>query len=575
VGIRGQRLAMTGVVALVAIGPALCVLALRLPLVNQLDYADAWFYSGYAWVPKHHFAVFGWTYFSVRFPAILSIGLFERAFGTHAGYVLLRYLLAVGSGAAVYFCVRRFARVLPSLAASLLLYLNPFFSRMLLWDYSGFFAVAAGVAGFALWWWSDGRRLGWTLLAGTALGAAVFANPVVATAVLVLVVVEALAAARRGRKAAVSLAYRFAVAAGGAAAVFFAGYLSYRTIVPSAHIDDLVRPTIDFLRSNSENSAPYQRPASEFLLHELRIWPPVVSSVALIAVLRREVLSTDVPARIAQACIAYVVFLWVYRFTVTSSVIETWWAYDFVIVFMAPAVGVLLYGLGRHPRGQRLWAIVALGTATAGALVIRTASGTGVDAYRYIADHAVLIYLLVGVGLAAAVSISVRNTFARLAGSFLLVATLTVMLWAPSVFDGRGTTGIFVTDGGTEWRVYPAARQFINLVRDYDAPQSRVYTWYSATHGPTSIGWTTLPQEGQTVQELGLSTRLDRLEPLGRARLQQPDAAYVMVLSTRSVELRAAEHALDAGGFRDRLVRQGALGSSGIRYVLMRLTKKP
>ena len=59
-----------------------------------------------------------------------------------------------------------------SLATTILLYLDPFFSRMLLWDYAGFAAVSAGVAGFALWWWSDGRRLVWTLLPGAALAIA-------------------------------------------------------------------------------------------------------------------------------------------------------------------------------------------------------------------------------------------------------------------------------------------------------------------------------------------------------------------------------------------------------------------
>jgi hypothetical protein len=572
---HSPRLARAAVVAVIAAGPALCVVALRLPLINQLDYADAWFYSAYAWVPKHHFAVFGWTYFSVRFPAILSIGIFERAFGTQFGYVLLRYLLAIASGAAIYLGVRRFAGVAAALATCLLLYLDPFFSRMLLWDYSGFVAVAAGIVGFALWWWGDGRRLGWTLLTGAALAVAVFANPVVATAILILFLVEALAAVRDGRQAATRFSYKLAVAASAAIAVFFAGYFSYLTIVSSAHVDDLVRPTIDFLRSNAKNSAPYQRPASEFLLHELRIWAPAVVSLALVAVLRRRVLGSDIPARIAQACIAYTAFLWVYRFTVTSSVIETWWAYNFVVLVMAPALGVLLYGLARKWDGERPWAIVAVATAAVEGVVIRAASGEAVDGYRRVADSPAVLYLIVGVGVVAAIVIGLRNMAASLAGWFVLVATLTVMLWAPSVFDGRGTTGIFVTDGGTEWRAYPAAREFVDLVRDYDAPQSRVYTWYSHNHGPTSIAWTTLPQEGQTVQVVGVSTSLDRLEPLGRARLQQPDAAYVMVLSERSAELRAAEHALIAGGFRDNLVRKGALASSGLRYVLLRLTTKP
>ena len=46
----------------ILLGPILTVPVLRLPLINQLNYADAWFYSAYAWAPKHEFAVFGWTY---------------------------------------------------------------------------------------------------------------------------------------------------------------------------------------------------------------------------------------------------------------------------------------------------------------------------------------------------------------------------------------------------------------------------------------------------------------------------------------------------------------------------------
>jgi hypothetical protein len=575
VRLRAPRVEAAAAFAVIAGGPALCVVALRLPLINQLDYADAWFYSAYAWAPKHHFSVLGWTYFSVRFPAILSVGLFERVFDTHSGYVVLRYLLAVASGGAIFLCVRRFGGLLPALAACVLLYLDPFFSRMLLWDYSGFFSVAAGVAGFALWWWSEGRSVWWAAVAGAALAAAVFANPVVGTAVLVLLVVETVAAVRIGRRATINYAYRLAISAVSSAVVFFAGYVSYRMIVPSTRVDDLVRPTIDYLRSNKQNSAPYQRPASGFLLHEVRIWAPVVLSLALIALLGRRVLKADVPARIAQVCIAYTAFLWLYRFTVTSSVIETWWAYDVVVFATAPATGVLVYELGRRIRSQPLSAAVAVATSAVFSLVIRDATGTAAKAYRHIADSTTVLYAIVGLAAAAALVLAVRSRWIRLGGAVVLFAALTVMLWAPSVFDGRGTTGVFVTDGGTEWRAYPAARQFLQIVRDYDAPRSRVYTWYSGTLGLTNIAWTTLPQTGQTVQPLGVSEPLDHLDALGRARLLQPDAAYVLVLTTRSAELRSARHALVGGGFGDRAVRSSVLGSSGLRYELLRLTKKP
>jgi hypothetical protein len=192
-----------------------------------------------------------------------------------------------------------------------------------------------------------------------------------------------------------------------------------------------------------------------------------------------------------------------------------------------------------------------------------------------VADSPALLYSIVGVALLATIGLAVSNQGVRLSGLAALLAGLTAMMWAPSVFDGRGTTGVFVTDAGTEWRAYPAARRFVEIVRDYDSPQSRVYTWYSGTKGPTNIGWTTLPQEGQTVQLLGVSAPLNRLDPLGRARLLQPQAAYVMAISGKPSQLLGAEHALEASGFRDELVKRGALASSGLRYRLMHLTKKP
>ena len=90
-------------------------------------------------------------------------------FGANDGYVLLRYLLAILSGTSLYLCVGRFASRTTAAATAVLLYLNPFFSRMLLWDYSGFMEVAAGVVGVGLWYWSENRSLPWTLLAGIAL----------------------------------------------------------------------------------------------------------------------------------------------------------------------------------------------------------------------------------------------------------------------------------------------------------------------------------------------------------------------------------------------------------------------
>jgi hypothetical protein len=542
--------------------------ALRLPLLNQLDYADAWFYSAYAWTPKHAFASGGWNYFSARFPPILAIRAFEGAFGMDAGYILLRYLLAVASGAALYVGVRRFASTPVTLSTVLLLYLDPFFSRMLLWDYAGFVAISVGVIGFALWWWSDGRRPVWTAPAGVALAVAVYAHAQIATLILVLVAVEAVAAWRLGRVAVARFLARVGVSAAAAVAVFIVGYLGYAAVLGWFNPYDLLRPTIDFLRSNQQNAAPYQRPASEWLLHEVRIWPPVVVSVALVAVLGRRVLCSDLPARIAQVCIGYTAFLWLYRVAVTSSVIETWWANSFVVIALAPGVGVLLHSLAGQRRAKDV-AILSFAAVAIVALVVRIATGPEGDIYRSVAKHPALVFAILGAALAGAAALAVRRTEVKLGALVLLLAAATLMMWAPSVFDARGTTGVFVTNGKQEWQAYRAAHSFLSLISHYDAPGMRVLTWYPGTLGLTSIGWTTLPQEGTTVQLLGVDASLNQLAPLGKARVAQPGVAYVLVMSPRASDIVAARHALASDGFGDREVTGGSWADGGLSYALL------
>ena len=561
-------------IGVVGLGPLVVAAALRLPPVNQLEYADAWFYSAYAWVPRHHFAVFEWNYFSVRFPAVLSIGIFERIFGAQEGYVVLRYLLAVGSGGGLYLGVRRFASGWIALAAVALLYLNPFFSRMLLWDYANFIVVSAGVAGFALWWWADSRPARWAALPGTAVAIAVYANVILLTAVLVLVVVEAVAAARSGRRALLHLAQRVGVAALSAIAVLLVGYVSYLRF-SAASPDDLLRPTIDFLVANDENSALYQRPIREWLYHELRIWAPIVTSLALVVVLGRRVLGTDLQARIAQVCIGYTAFLWLYRFTVTSAVLETWWAYNVVVIVTAPALGVLIQAFGREWRSDRFRALMSVAVSGGAALVIRTLAEPMVDLYGSIASRPRLLFSVVAAA-AVVVLLARLGPFGLRAAAFgCVLLALSFISWSPSALDGRGTTGVFAVDGDLEWDTYAAGKEFVEVVRDHDSRASRVYTWYPDPSGPDSIGWTTLPHLGTTVHQVGAASAMNRLEPLGRARLLQPDAAYVLALSTRPRDVDDARRALVSAGFRGRTVKRGRLAEGRLNYVLILLTRKP
>ena len=561
-----------GVIAAVALSPIIIVLALRLPLINQLNYADAWFYSSYAWVPKHDFEIFGWNYFAVRFPSTLSIGLFKRIFGVGGGYVLLRYILALACGSSVYLCVRRFASFQVSAAAAVLLYLQPFFSRSLLWDYT-FAEVAAGVIGVALWYWSDQRRIVWTLLPGAALAAAVFANANFATALLPLFAVDGVAAMRQGRRATLHYGARLGMAAGGTIGVFLIGYLSYVKILGDFGPYEMLRPTVDFLRENSKNSGPYVQPVHLWLLHEPRLWMPVVTSVALLAVLRGRIFGLTLPARIAQMCIAYTAFLWLYRFTITSSVLEVWWSYSVVVAATAPAVGVLLHELTGTFRRPTRWIAIAVGVFTLAALFIRDVPAPVNEVYRAISEHRGLLLGLLALGLISAVLISSRQITTRTISSVVLVVVLAVMSYAPSVLDGRGTTGIFATSGSREWKGYKAGAQLMDIVQDYDSLSHRVFLWYPGIFGYVSIAWADLQQYGDTLNVVGTSESLGHLTPLGVARLDQPQVVYLMILAPRQYELTQGRKALTQAGFGAGVVRYGSFAGA-LRYVLLMLGKK-
>lgn len=558
------------VIATILLAPILAVLVLRLPLINQLDYADAWFYSAYAWVPKHHFEVFELNYFAVRFPAILSIGAFEHLFGAQYGYVALRYLVSVACGAALYLGVRRFADRRVALATVLLLFLNPFFSRMLLWDYAGFVALSAGLIGVCLWFWSEDRPLRWTLLAGAALATAVFANALLAMLLFVLFAVEAVAALRHGRAAVLRLVARLALSAGAAVAVFAIGYLGYAVTLGNMTPDELLEPTIRFLSNASENSAPFVRPTSEWLFRDPRIWAPVVFCVALVAVMGRDFLGTGVAARCAQVCVAYVGIFWLYRFTVTSSLVETWWAYNYVSVTIAPATGVLLVAAAR-----RKVLVASVVAAALAAILIRNVGGPANDVYSWFSGDSGrgVALLALGVVLAALLAVKVTRV-AVFVPAAVLVLVLAVM-YAPSTQDGRGGTGVFVQNADQDWDGYLAGKQFIDLVRDNEPGGERVFLWYRGNMGLVNVAWTDLPQYAHTVNQVGADERLDKLTPLGVQRLAQAQASSVLVFSPDRRDLARARAALAADGFGGPTKKAGVLADGKLFFELIRLTQKP
>ena len=213
----------------VLMAPILGVVVLRAPLMSHLSYRDPWLYSGYGWTLAHHVEVFGWFYYAVRFPVTLPIRWATDLFGPVAGYIVLRYLILVATGAVLYVCVRRFASVMVACASVVLLALNPFYMRMVLWDYTSYITLPCAIVGVAIWLMAATRGSSfWPFVgSGALLGASFFANALSGTFIVPLLLVEGIAALRRGMREVSRFAARCGAAALGGILVFIGGYLGY------------------------------------------------------------------------------------------------------------------------------------------------------------------------------------------------------------------------------------------------------------------------------------------------------------------------------------------------------------
>jgi hypothetical protein len=552
--------------AVVAVAPVLGIVLLRAPLLNQLGYLDPWLYSGYGWTLAHHVEVFGWPYYADRFTVILPIAVSTRLLGPVPAYFVLHYALMAGSGAVLYMAVRRFAAVPVAAAAVCLLALNPFFVRLMLWDYTPFVILPCTIAGAALWYLGSTRsgRL-WTALgAGICLSAAIYANVVAGLVLPALIGVEAVAAVRGGRRDVVTLVLRCCAMAAGALLVLVAGYLGYRAYIGSFPLKLMFEATIDFIRHNSMYAAQYRVAPSVFLRADPNIYAPVLVSVGTVIVLGRSLLRNTLRARMAQFAVAYTLVFWLFRFAASFYVVEVWWYYNLTAVTGAFAMPAILDELGRR-RGRPKWLVVA-GVAVAATglidLVIRSRGPAALNTFS--TDTAVLVCVLVACCIALVLVVLLEWDAGRLIALGVFCALAAAIALAP---DGASGTGEFsATRTTTELEGYQAGYDITQLIAKYDRPSSRVLLW-DDMKGRGAAGWVDLwaliggndppPIPDLTPSELNM--------------LRHPTTTRVLAVSQSAADIASAVPALGKQGLDPSLETEGAWTGGHLYYALIRL----
>ena len=552
--------------AVVLLAPVLGIVLLRAPLLNMLTYLDPWLYSGYGWTLAHHVAIFGWPYYVDRFTVVLPIAVSTGLLGPVPAYFVLHYVLMAGCGAFLYLAVRRFASVPVAAAAVCLVMLNPFFVRLMIWDYTPFVWLPCTIAGAALWYLGSTRaRALWTALgAGISLSAAIYANPAAGLVLPALIGVEAIAAIRGGRRDVITFVLRGCAMVAGALLVLVVGYLGYRAYIGSFPLKLMFQATIDWIRSESSYWASYRVAPSIFLRTDPHIYAPVLVCVGTVIVLGRSLLSNTLRGRMAQFAVAYTLVVWVYRFASPTAVVELWWYYNMTAVTGAFAMPAILDELGR--RGRARWLVVA-GVAIAATgltdLVIRS---TRESALNILNTHTVvLVCVLVACCIAAVLGVVLKRDAGRLIAVAVYCAIVAAIAVSP---DRNGGTGQFSTTTGTtaEFEGYQAGYDMTQLIAKYDRPSSRVILW-DDLKGLGNAGWVNITGHigGYNPPPIPVLT------PFELAGLRYPTTTRVLAVSASAAEIASAVPALGKHGLGPSLETEGVWTGGHLYYALIKL----
>lgn len=573
IALRAPWWAWVGVV----LAPFIGVAVLRAPLINQIGYIDPWFDDGYAWSLAHGLHLFDDPYYGVRFPPILLIAGATDLFGAVAGYLILHYLILLGTGAILYRCVCRFASPRVAVCSVLLLMLDVYFLRLQLWDYASFVQIPAMLCAVAVWPRGSGSwRLGAAMAAGAFVSAAAFSQQLALLVVPPVLIVECVAASRMRDGEFVRIAARLAAAAVGGVAVFVVGWFIY-WLAAGFSPHDMISPTINYIEHG--NSGAFSRPISSWIFDEPKVYGPVLAVVALMLVARRRLLGTDLAARVGQFSVLFVAELWLYRLVdASSAIVESWWAYDVTAISVAFSAAIILDELDRMPKRRTIALALAVAAAAIADLVIRLLGVHAQHAYSHLRNHYWRELVIVAVGLGALLFWSRLKPIARGVAVAVLFAVITGFSLTPADYLGIqlsiGRTGEFGNLPMDELRTYSIGPMIARETAARDSPASRTLVWDLQQGDLLASFWGALPSLGGSMNNYLKPTGLP-LDSFERERLAFPTTARLFVVGQVPGDLATARADLRNAGYRFTAAKPGTWLGGRVQHQMLQLRTLP
>lgn len=547
--------------AFILLAPVAAYAAFKIRLSTQAreGYVDAWFYTGFAQDPALMFEQFGWNYYALRFPVIFLSHLFNQVLGDMEGYTALRYVIVVGVGGLLFVWARRNFGVGIAALSYLFLLCNPYFPRLLLWDWVQYMAIPLALAGMLVWYMPTQRPEMRAASVGFLFASAIAVHFFVVTAVGLFMLIECLALVRTKRPSMV-LRELLAMLLGGAACVAL-GFV-YMAIVYRAFDPMQVYTTLSVAIKAGQGFVASH--ASTFLSWGTRLWYGYVPLVLVISaglMLGREALRTSIEARVWQFACAYTAFYWFYQLT-RGYIIESplyFFSLTIAVYLLLPVwLALALRKMGDEQSTRRTIVLLLAGVVLVGAPLVNRIWPALYDDILAAAQRSTYLFILLAL-FVVCLTIGLWRGAARSRGLLamacipLLVACLQVMVFTDWFFREPFSEG---RSREAAWR--RAAVDLFSIYKAHATREKKMVNWLTKNEPKIqSIASIVL------INNLGGHWDSEGLPEFGerqKAHVNAPSVQYILAVSEDRQRIEAGENALKDNGIRFEVARKGTLG---------------
>jgi len=346
--------------AAIGLSPFLIFWVLGVEPFFRQNLLDPFIYQGFGYRPNDLIARHGYAYYSVRFGVLWPIEASTALFGAAAGFLIMRWALAVAAGGMVYLLFRRHHGRWLALASLWLFLASPVLLRGLMTTYSDTTAVpylTIAVGGLLC----DPKRHRTACMAGVGLffGLAIHSNPVLAPTAIVAVIAWMASRSRFGdvdsiRGQARSHVRDGLAMASAVIALTLVGMVAYQIRYGDWNI---LRPSVDAARRYSgDEGKVWRAPSAQWARYHLQLYVPLAAVVLWgLSLFRRPRPVARVELSAMSMLIAVYGYFMFNQFVQRGTILETYYYSSYLFPFTIFALGFALASLADHFGTRRVY----------------------------------------------------------------------------------------------------------------------------------------------------------------------------------------------------------------------------